>query len=280
MRNENYFKIKLESSKDTLAMAKSKLDHLDIQLRLLGERFEYDKKIYEDQIKHMQNTVTEMNKRIPNLEKKIEQGYTHVDLRTGKAYKSFEAIHEGQLKDKIAETIENQKAFEIAHQRKIALRAKKKQEKLKPEEKQVVEAEEIRESLQGPDELAEIYEKQQEALEKKVEQYKLELEQLKAPKPIVEGVAFDIIGNEISIPIPVEPDMEVIIGEKKDIANEMRNVAVLMNGEAKELEWLLLFHQDWIKQYQEEEGGKAVWQGRITNGFKVWCEDKSYKIGE
>ena len=278
MRNENYFKTKLQISKDNLTMAKSKLDHLDIQLRLLGERFEYDKKIYEDQIIHMQNTVTEMEKRIPNLEKKIEQGYSHVDLRTGKAYKSFNAIHEGQLKDKIAETIELQKASVEAHERKQALRTTKKN--LKPEEKQIVEAEQIRESLQGPDEIAEIYARQQEDLKKKVEQYKLELEQSKAPKSVEPEVEFDTIGNEISIPIPIEPDMEVIIGEKKEIANEMRNVAVLMNGEAKELELLLVRHQDWIEQYQQEEGGKAVWQGRITNGFKNWCEDKSYKIGE
>ena len=269
MREENYFKIKLENSKSTLVMAKSKLDHLDIQMNVLKVRFDHDKKVYDDQAKHMQEIVVNMEKRIPQLEKKIEQGYSHIDHKSGKAYKSFEAIHEGQLKDKIAKTIENQKAREEAHQQKIALRAKRKQEKLKPEERQIVMAEEIRESLQGPDEIAEIYEKQQEALEKKVEQYRLELEGLKAPKPV-----------EISIPLPIEPEMEVIIGEKKDIANEMRNVAVLMNGEAKELESLLILHQDWIEQYQLEEGGKAVWQGRITNGFMAWCEDKSYKIGE
>jgi len=67
-KEQNYFKTKLEISKETLVMAESKVEHLDIQLKLLGERFEHDKKVYEDQIVHMQDTITEMKKRIPQKE--------------------------------------------------------------------------------------------------------------------------------------------------------------------------------------------------------------------
>lgn len=277
MRNENYFEKKLEISKETLAMAESKVEHLDIQLKLLGERFEHDKKVYEDQIVHMQDTITEMKKRIPQLEKKIEQGYTHVDLRTGKAFKSFEAIHAEHLKEKIQEALENQKTSEENYKRKQALKQKRN---LKPAEQEIVEAEQIRESLQGADEIVEIHVKEQEELKKRIEQYRVELEDLKKPKPIEPEVAFDAVGNEIPIPVPLTPEMETIVGEKHDIANEMRDVAGLMNGEAKELEVLLIRHQEWIEKYKFEEGGNAVWQGRITNGFKQWCEAKGYKIGE
>jgi len=198
MRNENYFEKKLEMAKESILFAKSKLEHLDVQMKALQVRFEHDQKVYNDQAKHMQEVVKEMEKRVPALEKKIEQGYSHIDLRTGKAFKSFEAIHEEHLKEQIEAALENQKAIEANRARKLALRNKKRQDKLSPEEKQIVEAEEVRESLQGPDEIAEIYEKQQEALQKKVERYEKQLEDLKAPKPI-----------EVEIPIP-EPTPEVI----------------------------------------------------------------------
>ena len=92
-KEQNYFKIKKQISIDNLAMAQSKLDHLDLQLKVLGERFEHDKKIYEDQIIHMQEVEKEMEKRIPALQKKIDAGYTHIDQKTGKAYKGFDDIH-------------------------------------------------------------------------------------------------------------------------------------------------------------------------------------------
>ena len=70
MREENYFKIKLQNSIDTLSMAKSKLEHLDIQINLLKVRFDHDKKVYDDQTIHMQDIVKNMEKRIPELEEK------------------------------------------------------------------------------------------------------------------------------------------------------------------------------------------------------------------
>ena len=177
MRNENYFKIKLETSKETLTMAESKLGHLDLQLIKLKERFDHDKKVYEDQIVHMQNTVSEMNKRIPNLEKKLTEGYTHFDNRTGKAYKSFEAIHEGQLKDAMEEARENLKAAEERQKLKVELRNKRK---LKPEERQIVEAELIRESMQSKDEIARIQQQEKENLAEKLKFYEDQLTQLKS----------------------------------------------------------------------------------------------------
>ncbi len=305
MREENYFKIKLENSKGTLAMAKRKLEHLDIQINLLKVRFDHDKKVYDDQAIHIQNIVKDMEKRIPELEKKIEKGFTTIDMRTGKAFKSFEERHVGLLQDKIKETKLKQKAQAEAYKLKLALR-KKKRDKLSDEELDVVIAEEVRESLQPADELQTNREKKKERLEQKLEDYTKQLEELKNPKKPKE-IEFDSVGNEIQekivkpmkevidyileeaedkiievlepLPTELEVPIETILEEKKEIADEMRKVADAMNGEAKELQWLTAKRPDWIEQYNLEEGGNAVWQGRITNGFKVWCESKGYKIG-
>ena len=93
MREENYFEKKLEVCKETLAGAKTKLEDLDIQIIKLTERFEHDKNLYNDQVEHMQYIVADMEKRIPELEKKIAQGYTTIDMRSGKAFKSFKERH-------------------------------------------------------------------------------------------------------------------------------------------------------------------------------------------
>lgn len=326
MREENYFEIKLQMSIDTLSMAKRKLEHLDIQINLLKVRFDHDKKVYDDQAIHMQNIVKDMEKRIPKLEKKFKEGYTTIDMRTGKAYKSFDDHHIGLLQDKIKETELRQKAQAEAYKKKLALR-KKKRDKLSEAELDIVIAEEVRESAQPADELKTNREKEKERLEQKLADYAEQLEELKNPKKVKE-VEFDAVGNEIpesikkiikadpppSIPAEVineileeaedkiielleplpleswpetdstvgttpEVSIEVILEEKKDIANDMRKVADLMNGETKELQWLTAKRPDWIKQFELEEGGKAVWQGRITNGFKAWCADKGYIIG-
>ena len=110
MREENYFVKKLEMAKESIIFAKSKLDHLDVQINVLNVRFEHDKKVYNDQAKHMQEIIADMEKRIPEYEKKIAQGYVAVDMRTGKAYKSFNERQTGILKDKIKASEEAQKA--------------------------------------------------------------------------------------------------------------------------------------------------------------------------
>ena len=306
MREENYFKIKLQNSIDTLVMAKSKLDHLDIQINVLKVRFDHDKKVYDDQAIHMQNIVDNMEKRIPELEKKIEKGYTTIDMKTGKAFKSVEAKQKGLLQDLIKETERRQKAHAEAQKQKLALR-KKKRDKLSEAELDIVIAEEVREFAQPEDEIKANREKEKERLEAKAEFYRAKLAELKKPKKEEPEVEFDAFGNEIKEkiikpmkeviddileeaedkiievlePLPTELliPIETIIAEKEDIANEMRDVADLMDGETKELQWLTAKRPDWIKQFELEEGGKAVWQGRITNGFKQWCEAKGYVIG-
>ena len=323
MREENYFKIKLQMSIDTLAMAKRKLEHLDIQINLLKVRFDHDKKVYDDQAIHMQNIVKDMEKRIPDLEKKIEKGFTTIDMRTGKGYKSFTDRHVSLLQDKIKETEQRQKVQAEAYKQKLALR-KKKRGKLSEEELEIVIAEEVRESLQPEDELKANREREKERLEDKAEYYRQKLAELKDPKKEEPEVEFDAVGNELkeiikadpppnipaevineileeaedkiiemfdldtaevvgtqpkAIPELISEPIEVILEEKKEIANEMRKVANLMDGETKELQWLTAKRPDWIKEFELEEGGKAVWQGRITNGFKQWCEAKGYKIG-
>jgi len=292
MREENYFKIKLQNSIDTLAMTKNKLESLDIQINLLKVRFDHDKKVYDDQTIHMQNIVKDMEKRIPELEKKIEQGYTTIDMRTGKAYKSFKERHVRLLQDKIKESEAREKAGAAAYKQKLALR-KRKRYKLSETELDIVIAEEVRESLQPADELKANREREKERLEEKAEYYRRQLAELKTPVEKPKEVEFDSIGNEViekaikkhdldkskALELIAETPIEVILEEKKEIANEMRKVADLMNGETTELQWLTAKRQDWIDQYNVEEGGKAVHQGRITNGFRAWCEGKGYKIG-
>ena len=324
MREENYFKIKLQTSIDNLVMAKSKLDHLDIQINLLKIRFDHDKKVYDDQAIHMQNIVENMEKRIPELEKKIEKGYTTIDMRTGKAFKSFKARQVGLLQDQIKDTERRQKAQAEAYKQKLALR-KKKRDKLSEVELDIVIAEEVREFAQPEDELKANREKEKERLEAKAEFYRAKLAELKEPKKEEPEVEFDAVGNEVpNVPevtkVPeikpiktiktviddileeaedkiievLDPDplgldnetvgttavpLEVIVAEKEVIADQMREVADLMDAETKELQWLTAKRPDWINQFELEEGGKAVWQGRITNGFKQWCEAKGYIIG-
>ena len=304
MREENYFKIKLRNAKDTLVMAERSLESLDIQINLLKVRFDHDKKVYDDQAIHMQNIVKSMEKRIPELEKKIEKGYTTIDMKTGKAFKSFKAKQIGLLQDQIKETKERQKAHAEAYKQKLALKEKNRS-KLSDAELDIVIAEEVRESMQPADELKANREKEKERLEKKAEYYREELAKLKVPKkaPIktIKAVVNDILEEaedkiiEVLEPLPAELEdvlglddetigsteapIEVIVAEKLEIANEFRNVADLMDGETKELQWLTAKRPDWIEQFELEEGGKAVWQGRITNGFKLWCEAKGYKIG-
>ena len=298
MREENYFEIKLRSAKDTLVMAERRLESLDIQINLLKVRFDHDKKVYDDLAIHMQNIVKDMEKRIPDLEKKIEKGYTTVDMKTGKAFKSFKDKQVGLLQDKIKETKERQKAHAEAYKQKLALKEKNRS-KLSDAELDIVIAEEVRESMQPADELKANREKEKERLQKKAEFYKEQLAKLKVPKkaPIktIKAVVNDILEEaedkiideldldsaefQEGVAFNPEPELEVLLAEKEDIANEFRNVADLMDGETKELQWLTAKRPDWINQFELEEGGKAVWQGRITNGFKVWCESKGYKIG-
>jgi hypothetical protein len=212
MREENYFEKKLATCKETLASAERKLEHLDIQLIKLKERFDHDKKVYDDQVIHMQNIVSDMKKRIPGLEKKIEQGYSTIDIRTGKAYKSFKDRHIGHLEEKREWALENQKLLQENYERKQVLK-KKKRDKLKPKELEIIEAEEIRESLQGKDELQEAHERQIEQLQKKADFYQSELEALKETKPKPEKENPIILDN---LEKEIEDVVEVLDELKKD----------------------------------------------------------------
>lgn len=216
MREENYFKIKLETSKETLSSAKRRLEALDIQMNLLKLRFDHDKKIYNDRVNREQKIVSNLEKRIPDLEKKIAAGYKAIDMRTGKAYKSFKDRHVSQLKDKIKSTEERQKIAAEKYKQRQALKGKKRS-KLAPEELDVIAAQEVREEAQPKDELEEVKEKEIERLKLKEEFYRKELERLKnAPKKIEKKeVKFDSNGNEVlkdlldELTIPEEPEVEI-----------------------------------------------------------------------
>ena len=218
MREENYFEKKLETSKETLSNAKRRLENLDVQINLLELRFEHDKKIYNDRVEHEQKIVSNMEKRIPELEKKLSQGYTTIDMRTGKAFKSFKDRHIGLLKDKIKATEEQQKIVVEKYEQRNSLK-KKKRSRLTPEELDVVAAQEVREEAQPADELKTIQEKEIERLKLKEEFYRVELEKLKKQpkKPIVKEVKFDSNGNEVlkelldKLTPPEEPEVEIPI---------------------------------------------------------------------
>ena len=291
LRNENYFEKKLEMSKDKLSMAQRKLEHFDIQMEALKVRFEHDKKVYNDQAKHMQEIVADMEKRIPKLEKKLRQGYTHVDLNTGKAYKSFDDIHIAQLEAKRLETIERQRAIAEKQKKRQELRDTKDRSKLSKAEKELVIAIEIQDDMQSEDEIKANQEKELERIQKKREFYEEELFKLGNPvENIIEEALEDIEEavetiEEVIKPEPVllpkkalikTPDTE--LDKMKEVSRQANEFKTELNGVIKEMEWLLTLHQDWMLEYTEEEGGKAIHAGRIVNGFRSWCENKGYKI--
>ena len=320
MREENYFEKKLEMSKDKLAMAKRKLEHFDIQMEVLKVRFEHDKKVYNDQIIHMQYVVTEMKKRIPKLEKRLKKGYRVFDVRANKGYKSFEDMHAAQLETKRLQLVENQRLLEEKFAKRKALK-EKPQIALTEADKEIVESIKIQESLQEDHDIEMNQEKQLENLRKKREFYEQELEKLGAEVKEPE-VKFDAVGNEIKgmkleeleemikpseikkeitldeLELALEkdlvklPDKEVIphidivktpnddVSQLKSISQQIGEQKDEINGMVKEMEWLLTRHQDWMGSYTTEEGGKAIYSGRITNGFRSWCEEKGYKIGD
>lgn len=228
MREENYFEKKLETSKETLSNAKRRLENLDVQINLLELRFEHDKKIYNDRVEHEQKIVSNVEKRIPEIEKKLAQGYTTIDMRTGKAYKSFKDKHVGLLKDKIKATEEQQKIVAEKYEQRQTLK-KKKRSKLTVEELDVVAAQEVREEAQPADELKTIQEKEIERLKLKEEFYRVELEKLKKqPKKVEKEVKFDSNGNEVlkgllnELTPPEEltrEQIEVIKEEIKDVVD-------------------------------------------------------------
>lgn len=290
MRDENYFEKKLEMSKDKISMAKRKLEHLDIQMENLKVRFEHDKKVYNDQAKHMQEIVVDMGKRIPKLEKKLKQGYTHYDTTTGKAYKSFDDIHIARLEAKRLETLENQRAMAAKFKERQELKEKDRQ-KLSPEEKEEIIAIELQEEMQPLDEIKVNQEKKIEALQKKRKFYEAELEKLGNPiEEIIEDALEDIEEavetiEEIIKPVllPKEPLIktpDTDLEKAKEVSRQVTEFKDELNGTIKEMEWLLTQHQDWMLAYTKEEGGKAIHAGRIVNGFRSWCETKGYKIGD
>lgn len=79
---------------------------------------------------------------------------------------------------------------------------------------------------------------------------------------------------------PKEAAIETTIRERRDAAQDFREVADHLNGETDEIEWLNTNHTDWIQEYAIAEGARAIWQGRITNGFRNWLESKNLKIGD
>ena len=264
MREENYFEKKLEISKDTLAYTISQLDHFDIQIKKLTEVYEYNLEQYNKKVIRLQEIKANMGPRIESLEKKLKLGYTCVDMRTGKAYKSVDARHKAILSQKIKEAEDRYKAMKKAYDLK-----KRKGEIPKP----VVEAPtgEIIESQQER-ELRLLKEKYNrlEAQRKELElKKKEETELLKVAKELEKEGKAEII----------EDIIEEAVDKIEDIIEDVVEDSIDLDS-TKEGTELMKVPDSWIMDYFNEEGGKAIWQGRLTNGFKAWCESKGYKIGE
>jgi len=114
--------------------------------------------------------------------------------------------------------------------------------------------------MQPKEDLDEVREKERQRLIAQKEFYMQELERLKTQ------------AKHKEVPI------ETILKEKKEIANEIRNVADSLNGETNELKLVTEQCQEWIDEYAELEGSHAIWQGRLTNGFRLFCEERGYKL--
>jgi hypothetical protein len=97
---------------------------------------------------------------------------------------------------------------------------------------------------------------------KAVEEHAKEIETLKE----------ELVTPKAEIPI------ERLIEEKKNMVKEIQKMRNGWVNETEELEWLIENCKDLIDKYAEEEGARAIWQGRITNGFRAWCEEKGYKL--
>lgn len=271
MREENYFEIKLENCKETLNMAQRKLEHLDIQIKNLELRFEHDKKGYNDQAIHMQAIVEDMNKRIPKLEKQLKKGFRAYNVRTGKGYSSYEAMHIAHLESLRQESIENQKAIEARNALKRELLKTPETAKLSPEDKQLKEAAIVQKEAQPKEDIKVAQEQQLEAIVKKREFYEAELAKLgKITKP--EPFIIESQNNEIE--------------KMKATRDQIQQVKEELNGkitkEEKDKLWVEQSTQGQAlsKLYKQTEGGNAVWNGVITKGFRTFCEINQLKIGE
>lgn len=263
MKEENYFEKKLEMSKDNLAYSKSELESVDIQIKVLKKRFEYDLEIYNKKVIRLQEIGKNMESRIESLQKKLDQGYTCIDMKTGKGYKSLDARHKAHLSELTKEAEARYKERDKAYKLK-----KKRKEIPKP----VVEPP-----------IGEIIESQKERelrlLKEKLERLEAQRKELELEK---EEFIEDVIEEAIeTIEEVIEDTIEEVLEikeEELEIPNALGPIDETLAY--KDSEWLLTIHQDWILEYQKEGDGKAIWQGRITNGFRAWLKFKGYKIGE
>lgn len=261
MREENYFEKKLETSKETLTYTINELEHLDHQLINLQKNFDYNKGLLEQRVIQLQEAQTQLEKKIPELEKKLKQGYTCVDPLTGKGYKSFEDRHKAHLSELAQEAKdryeERLKAYELK---------KRKGEIPKP----VVEPPTGEVVITQTERAIQLLKDQKEKLEKQREELlqkqKNEKELIKAAKELEKAEKAEII-----------PEIPEIM-DASEIPNALGPIDETLPY--KEAELILAAHSDWIQEYADEEGGKAIWQGKITKGFKAWCQEKGYKLIE
>lgn len=127
VKEVNYFEQKLLISKDTLSYTKSQLESIATQIKVFIQRHEYDIKIFNQKVSHLQQIEKNMKERIISLQKKINAGFVAIDMKTGKAYKSRDEMHKAHLAREAQESKDNYKKMAAAYATK-----KKKGEIPKP----------------------------------------------------------------------------------------------------------------------------------------------------
>ena len=212
MSEENYFKAKLQISKDTLAYTISQLKSADLQIKTLIKRHEYDLEIYNQKVSHLQQIEKNMEERLISLQKKIDDGYVAIDMNTGKGYKSRDAMHKAHLAQKAKESKDNyeksKKAYELKKRKKDFPKPV-----VEPPTGEVIEPQLERE-LRLMKEKSEALEKQQQELkdkmkdEKRAEKMRIQLEKDLAAKKAKDEKEIDaLIEEEIEKEMPEEESL-------------------------------------------------------------------------
>lgn len=72
------------------------------------------------------------------------------------------------------------------------------------------------------------------------------------------------------LPVAEEPKIDEVLDAQKQLREAVVEAKKELNSNIPELEQI---KQEWIDEYKEETGKNAIWNGKITKGFKDFCQD-------
>lgn len=117
-----------------------------------------------------------------------------------------------------------------------------------------------------------------EAAKHEKEETELRKELATLPTPIEEEVKE--FKKDIVKIAETKQELHDLIEERKDVSGQLEEFKKDVDSETSEIEWLKIYHPEWILEYADErEGANAIWRGNITKGFREWCLEKEYKLG-